>query len=73
MECAEPISYLKLLEGWESDGCLRKGTVTKEVTAFLDHYVHNLIFDRMKTAKPKIRGGFNTTIVHGDFGVVTSL
>ena len=40
----------------------------KEVTAFLEHYVHNLIFDRMKTVKPKeLGGGFNTTIVHGDF------
>ena len=61
-------SYLKLLKGWESDGYLRQGTVTKKLTSFLDRYVHNLIFDRMKSVKPKeLGGGFNTTIVHGDF------
>ena len=61
-------SYLKLLDGWEKDGYLKKGTVTTELKSFLTHYANELIYDRMKSAKPKeLGGGFNTTIIHGDF------
>jgi hypothetical protein len=67
--CKDNISsYLKLLDGWENDGYLKRGTVTKELKSFLTHYANELIYGRMKSAKPKeLGGGFNTTIIHGDF------